>query len=57
MPGSGEDRKVRLTAYEEPGGDIDGDIIDTERTKPGDFVIRKHTVFQASRRNVLTTRV
>ena len=26
---------MKLTAFEEPDGDIDGDIIETERTKPG----------------------
>ena len=28
---------MKLTAFEEPDGDIDGDIIETERTKPGEI--------------------
>jgi len=35
LPGSGEDKKVTLTAFWEADGDIDGDIIETVRTKPG----------------------
>ena len=38
MPGFGENKRVKLTACEEKDGDIDGDIIETERTTPGEFV-------------------
>ena len=37
MPGRGEDKKVKLTAFLEPDGDIDGDILEVERTKPGEI--------------------
>ena len=48
LPGSGEDKKVKLTAFEEPDGDIDGDIIETERTKPGEFIICNHASLSRS---------
>jgi len=35
VPSSGEDKRVTLVAYEEPDGGIDGDIIDSGRTNPG----------------------
>ena len=35
VPSSGKDKRVTLVAYEEPDGGIDGDIIDSGRTKPG----------------------
>lgn len=35
LPGSGENRKVTLVAFEDSNGGIDGDIVDNERTKTG----------------------
>ena len=37
LPGSGENRKVTLVAFEDSNGGIDGDIINNERTKTGEI--------------------
>ena len=46
MPGFGENKRVKLTACEEKDGDIDGDIIETERTTPGEFVTSCENITQ-----------
>ena len=41
QPGTSEDKRVKLVAYLDPkNGDIKGEIVHTERTKPGDVISR-----------------